>query len=112
MAYVPEGNEELPRAAHTRFSDRVAAYANLCQLAAEGYIVARMDPPGPSLMSTISRWPPCPSTGLDPHESDFSDGVDIDLIGTMGHSLGGKVALMNAIEIRIWRLATTRWMVI
>ena len=30
--------------------------------------------------------------------SDFSDRVDIDLIGTMGHSLGGKVALMNAIE--------------
>ena len=48
VAYVPEGNEELPLVLFTPgFQIESAAYANLCQsLAAEGYIVARMDPPG------------------------------------------------------------------
>ena len=101
-AYLPMLQNPRPLLVFTPgFQLESDAYAGLCEgLAAQGFIVARLDPPGSLFDVDHIAMGADIRAGIDwlVNDSEFAARIDANRIGTFGHSLGGKLAIMNAIE--------------
>ncbi|MBV71040.1 MAG: hypothetical protein CMH52_06775 [Myxococcales bacterium] len=102
VAYVPNDGNNLPMVVFTPgFQLESAGYAPLCEAFAQnGYVVARLDPPGTIFDVNHIEMGADVRMGINwlLNQSPFADRIDGTRVGTMGHSLGGKLAIMNAIE--------------
>jgi pimeloyl-ACP methyl ester carboxylesterase len=100
-ALVPIGTEPLPMIVFTPgFQLQASYYAPMLEsLAQEGYIVILADPPGTLFDVNHIEMAADVRAVIDwAINSNFSTRIDVNKIATMGHSLGGKLALFNAAE--------------
>ena len=69
-------------------------------LAAEGFAVARLDPPGTLFDVNHLEMAADVRNALTwlLQDSEVSNRLNANAVGTMGHSLGGKLAIMNGID--------------
>jgi len=101
LAYVPEGSQRLPMVVFTPgFQLQSSYYAPLLEpLASEGYVVVLADPPATLFDANHVEMAADVRAVIDwALSGPIADRVDPDKIATMGHSLGGKLALFNAAE--------------
>jgi len=100
-AYIPEGAGPFPMIVFTPgFQLQSAYYAPTLEgLAREGYVVVLADPPGTLFDVNHIEMAADVRAVIDwALSGELAGRVDADKIGTMGHSLGGKLALFNAGE--------------
>jgi pimeloyl-ACP methyl ester carboxylesterase len=100
-ALIPTGTEPLPMIVFTPgFQLQASYYAPMLEsLAQEGYIVILADPPGTLFDVNHIEMAADIRAVIDwAINSSFSTRIDVNKIATMGHSLGGKLALFNAAE--------------
>ena len=100
-AYIPQGNEQVPMIVFTPgFQLQAIYYAPLLKaLAQQGYLVLLADPPANIFDANHIEMAADVRAVIDwALASSFSARIDEDKIATMGHSLGGKLALFNAAE--------------
>lgn len=102
VVHVPEAGDNLPLVLfNPGFQLESAAYRTLCEtLAAEGFAVARLDPPGTIFDVNHLEMAADVRNALTwlLQDSEISNRLNANAVGTMGHSLGGKLAIMNGIE--------------
>ena len=99
VAYLPETSSALPLIVFTPgFQVASSSYTPMLErLANEGYNVVRADPPGtPFDVNHIEMATDIRAVIDWLLSADFASSIDGSKIATMGHSLGGKIALFNA----------------
>ena len=98
--YLPEDGMPHPLVVFTPgFQVPSTSYAPMLEaLAREGYVVARLDPPRTPFDVNHLEMGADVRAGLDWVLADLGARVISDKIATMGHSLGGKLAILNAAE--------------
>ena len=99
VAYLPETSSALPLIVFTPgFQVASSSYTPMLErLANEGYNVVRADPPGtPFDVNHIEMATDIRAVIDWLLSADCASSIDGSKIATMGHSLGGKIALFNA----------------
>lgn len=97
-AYIPMGGGRHPMILFTPgFQVASESYAPMLEgLAREGYVVLRADPPGTPFDADHLEMGADAIVALDWALSDLADHIESARIGRMGHSLGGKLSILNA----------------
>jgi pimeloyl-ACP methyl ester carboxylesterase len=98
--YLPEDGMPRPLIVFTPgFQVPSTSYAPMLEsLAREGYVIARLDPPGTPFDVNHLEMGADVRAGLDWILDELGDRIIADQIATMGHSLGGKIAILNAAQ--------------